>query len=54
MMMVAALLAFAVAIVGTIVALCLAQRWGFLDDPWPDTPGARNDRRVLLDEGRAE
>jgi hypothetical protein len=52
-MMALALLAFTVAFAGALAALWLAQRWGMLDDPLA-TPGGRNDRRSLLDEGRCE
>jgi hypothetical protein len=53
-MMALALLAFTAAFATLALVFWLAERWGFLDDPWPDTPGARTDRRRLLDEGRAE
>lgn len=50
--MLAALAAFAAAFAGVALILWLVSAWGWLDDP-VETPGARNDRRSLLDEGRA-
>lgn len=44
--------AYAVLIVASVVLLWALRRATFLDDP-PVGPGARNDRRSLLDEGRA-
>ncbi len=52
MMMAAALLAFTAAFAGVALILWLLSAWGWLDDP-VESPGARNDRRALLDEGRA-
>ncbi len=50
--MAAALLAFATATAGVALILWLLSAWGWLDES-VETPGARNDRRSLLDEGRA-
>ncbi len=53
MLMLAALAAFTAAFAGVALILWLLSAWGWLDDDRTPTPGERNDRRSLLDEGRA-
>lgn len=50
--MAAAIAAFLAAFAGVALILWLLSAWGWLEDPIP-TPGERNDRARLVDEGRA-